>query len=117
MDAGKLIGRGISFPPRVGPDGRVQWSEGERNVREAIQVILATEPRERILLPEFGAGLSRFLFEPNTVTTRSQIAERITRALGLWEPRTDSRLRLTNPETVRNDGKDRILLGQVPVAR
>lgn len=87
MDAGKLIGRGISFPPRVGPDGRVQWSEGERNVREAIQVILATEPRERILLPEFGAGLSRFLFEPNTVTTRSQIAERITRALGLWEPR------------------------------
>ena len=37
--------------------------------------------------------------------------------LGLWEPRTDSRLRLTNPEAVRNDGKDRILLGQVPVAR
>ncbi|MFP2911030.1 hypothetical protein ACLESD_39545 [Pyxidicoccus sp. 3LFB2] len=37
--------------------------------------------------------------------------------LGLWEPRTDSRLRLTNPEKVRNDGKDRILLGQVPVAR
>lgn len=87
MDAGKLIGRGISFPPRVGPDGRVQWSEGERNVREAIQVILATEPRERILLPEFGAGLSRFLFEPNTVTTRHEIAERITRALGQWEPR------------------------------
>jgi phage baseplate assembly protein W len=87
MDAGKLIGRGISFPPRVGPDGRVQWSEGERNVREAIQVVLATEPRERILLPEFGAGLARFLFEPNTVTTRHQIAERITRALALWEPR------------------------------
>lgn len=37
--------------------------------------------------------------------------------LGLWEPRTDSRLRLTNPDAVRNDGKDRILLGQVPVAR
>ncbi|WP_202801711.1 GPW/gp25 family protein [Corallococcus coralloides] len=65
----------------------MQWSEGERNVRESIQVILATAPRERILLPEFGAGLERFLFEPNTVTTRSQIAERITRALGVWEPR------------------------------
>jgi hypothetical protein len=37
--------------------------------------------------------------------------------MGLWEPRTDSRLRLTNPEAVRNDGKDRILLGQVPVAQ
>jgi phage baseplate assembly protein W len=87
MDAGKLIGRGISFPPRVGPDGRMQWSEGERNVREAIQVILATEPRERTLLPEFGAGLSRYLFEPNTVTTRHQIAEQISRSLAEWEPR------------------------------
>lgn len=37
--------------------------------------------------------------------------------LGLWEPRTDSRLRLMNPDAVRNDGRDRILLGQVPVAR
>lgn len=87
MDAGKLIGRGLSFPPRVGPDGRMQWSEGERNVRETIQIILATEQRERLMLPEFGAGLGRFLFEPNTVTTRHQIAERINRALAQWEPR------------------------------
>ena len=58
----------MSFPPRVGPDGRVAWSEGEVNVREAIRIILMTEPRERLRLPEFGGGLSRFLFEPNTVT-------------------------------------------------
>ncbi|MBZ4419621.1 hypothetical protein [Myxococcus sp. RHSTA-1-4] len=37
--------------------------------------------------------------------------------LGLWEPRTDSRLRLTNPQAVRNDGRDRVFLAQVPVAR
>jgi hypothetical protein len=37
--------------------------------------------------------------------------------MGLWEPRTDTRLKLTNPEGVRNDGKDRILLVQVPVAQ
>jgi hypothetical protein len=37
--------------------------------------------------------------------------------LGLWEPRTDTRLKLLNPELVRNDGKDRILLAQVPVAQ
>ncbi|RKH09090.1 phage tail protein [Corallococcus sp. CA053C] len=87
MDAGKLLGRGLSFPPRVGPDGRLQWSEGERNVRESIQVILTTQQRERILLPEFGGSLGQYLFEPNTVTTRHQIAERITRALAQWEPR------------------------------
>ncbi len=87
MDAGKLLGRGISFPPRVGPDGRLQWSEGERNVRESIQIILTTQKRERILLPEFGGSLGQYLFEPNTVATRHQIAERIQRALTQWEPR------------------------------
>jgi len=87
MDAGRIFGRGISFPPRIGPDGRVIWSEGEVNVREAIQVILMTELRERIRLPEFGGGLSKYLFEPNTVTTRHQIQESITRSLAQWEPR------------------------------
>ncbi len=87
MNGGALYGRGISFPPRVGDDGRMVWSEGETNIREAIQIILKTEERERINLPSFGAGLQRFLFEPNTVTTQFQIKDRITKALQLWEPR------------------------------
>jgi hypothetical protein len=37
--------------------------------------------------------------------------------LGLWDPATDTRLKLTNPDAVRNDGRDRILLAQVPVAQ
>ncbi|MBJ6759306.1 hypothetical protein JGU66_00940 [Myxococcaceae bacterium JPH2] len=37
--------------------------------------------------------------------------------MGLWEPRTDTRLKLTNPDVVRNDGNDRLLLAQVPVGR
>lgn len=87
MDGGQLYGRGISFPPRVGVDGRIAWSEGETNIREAIQVILKTEEKERINLPGFGAGLQRYLFEPNTVSTQTQIKDRITKALQLWEPR------------------------------
>jgi hypothetical protein len=87
MDARNLFGKGISFPPRIGPDGRVAWSEGPDNVRESIRVILLTEQRERIMLPEFGGGLGRYLFEPNTVTTRELIRDRITKALARWEPR------------------------------
>ncbi|HEY6390737.1 MAG TPA: GPW/gp25 family protein [Bryobacteraceae bacterium] len=87
MDGGQLYGRGMAFPPRVGPDGRVAWSEGEVNIREAIQIILKTEQRERLNLPAFGGGLRKFLFEPNTVTTRFQIQDRITKTLELWEPR------------------------------
>jgi len=87
MDAGALLGRGIAFPPRVGPDGRIAWSTGDANVRESIQVILSTDRGERVMLPDFGAGVSRYLFEPNTVATRHQVAQAITEALADWEPR------------------------------
>jgi uncharacterized protein len=87
MDAGKVFGRGISFPPRLNADGRMVWSEGEQNIREAIRVILLTEQRERINLPDFGGGLAQYLFEPNTPMTRHLIQDRIARALGSWEPR------------------------------
>lgn len=87
MNPGTLFGRGMAFPPRVGPDGHVVWSEGETNVRESIRIILLTEERERLRLPEFGGGLARFLFEPNTATTHQLIRDRIQRALAEWEAR------------------------------
>lgn len=87
MDAGRILGRGLSFPPRVDASGRLAWSEGTANVRESIEVILRTEPRERIMAPAFGGGLRAFLFEPNTVATRNRIRDRIVRALTAWEPR------------------------------
>jgi phage baseplate assembly protein W len=83
----QLMGRGIAFPPRVDTEGRLAWSEGANNVREAIRIILSTERRERVMLPEFGGGLRRFLFEPNTPATHRLIQETIKRAVGRWEPR------------------------------
>lgn len=87
IDTGKLFGRGIAFPPRVGPDGRIAWSQGETNVREAIRIILLTDEGERIRRPQFGGGLSRLLFEPNTAGTHQAIRDRVQRALAEWEPR------------------------------
>lgn len=86
-DAARILGSGLAFPPRVGSDGRVQVSEGAQNVRDAIRVLLGTEPSERLRLPGFGAGLGRFLFEPNTSATRRQIQDSIVRALSDWESR------------------------------
>lgn len=87
MDASRLYGRGLSFPPRVDAEGRMVWSAGEVNIRESIRVILMTQFNERLHLPEFGGNLASFLFEPNTVTTRSLIRDQINRALARWEPR------------------------------
>ena len=85
----RIFGRGISFPPRVGPDGRIVWSAGEANIREAIYIILMTRLNERVNLPSFGGNLGTFLFEPNTVTTRHLIELEIAQALRRWEPRID----------------------------
>jgi hypothetical protein len=82
-----VFGKGLSFPPRVGADGRMAWSEGEAGIRESITVILKTEPGERVGVAEFGAGLGRYLFEPNNPATHARIEDSIKRALGEWEPR------------------------------
>jgi phage baseplate assembly protein W len=87
MKSSLVYGKGMAFPPRVGADGRIAWSDGEGNVREAMRVILMTAPGERLRLPEFGAGLGRFLFEPNTLSTHTQMRQVIADALKRWEPR------------------------------
>ena len=87
MEAARLYGQGMGFPPRVGPDGRIAWSSGEDNIREAMRIVLMTEPGERLRRPAFGAGLGRYLFEPNTLATHALMAERIKDALARHEPR------------------------------
>lgn len=81
------LGKSLSFPLRVGADGRIAWSEGETNIRESIAVILQTERRERINLADFGAGLGQFLFEPNNPATHARIARQIEDSLRRFEPR------------------------------
>ncbi|HYM79385.1 MAG TPA: GPW/gp25 family protein [Candidatus Dormibacteraeota bacterium] len=87
MNAANIYGQGISFPPRLGPDGRMAFSAGPDNIREAIEVTLMTSRGERLMLPDFGGSLRNFLFEPNTTATRRLVQEDIEKVLGVWEPR------------------------------
>jgi uncharacterized protein len=87
IDMTSPFGKSLGFPPRIGPDGRMQWSEGEENIRQSIAIILKTERGERLMLDDFGAGLGRYLFEPNNAATHVQIAASIENALKQWEPR------------------------------
>ena len=102
-DAARLYGKSMAFPPRVGADGQMLWSEGEQNVRESIAIILRTTPGERVMLPGFGCGLDRYLFEPNNAATLRLIQEEIKRALTRWEPRIrlDDVLVQVNPDDPR----------------
>ena len=86
-DSSNLYGQSVEFPPRVGTDGRMQWSAGELNVREAICIILRTRPGERVMRADFGCGLDRYLFEPNDISTLRLIQEEVKQSILRWEPR------------------------------
>jgi Bacteriophage baseplate protein W len=86
-DSTNLYGQSVSFPPRISTDGSMQWSSGELNVRESICIILRTRPGERIMRPDFGCGLDRYLFEPNSIATLRLIQEEVKLSIQRWEPR------------------------------
>jgi uncharacterized protein len=82
------LGTGLRFPinpPVTG--GSLPRIAGMERVRQSIETVLATEPGERVMMPEFGCGLRRFLMAPNMVATRTAIQDEVTEALILWEPR------------------------------
>lgn len=80
-----VLGAGFRFP--LLPNGGFALLSGAAVVAQALRAILLTNPGERIGRPSYGAGLSRFLFAPNTVTTRAMIQESVTRAIQRDEPR------------------------------
>ena len=46
-------------------------------VRQNFKMLVLTIPGERVMMPEFGVGLKKYLFEANTQKTRSNISSKI----------------------------------------
>src|SRR5262245_56204509 len=92
MDTGEkaFLGIGWSFPVSFNSTGEVASSAYEEDIREAIRIILGTNPGERIMRPDFGAGLQALTFEPINTTTLALAKHRVEEALILWEPRIDN---------------------------
>lgn len=89
IDASKIfLGVGWSFPVQPA-DGEVRTAAFEEDVRQAILIILQTQRGERVMRPEFGAGLREFVFEPVHAGTMALVKKRVEEALIDWEPRID----------------------------
>ena len=84
-----FLGVGWAFPPGLQPDGRIAEATCEEDVREAITIVLGTNPGERVMRPDFGAGLNQFVFEPVTPATLARVEARVRDSLITWEPRID----------------------------
>lgn len=81
------LGQGLGQPLLPDAAGRLPLVAGPEKVRQSIYTILDTDPGERVMRPDFGCGLRRWLMAPNNPATRAAIAREITQALTRWEPR------------------------------
>jgi phage baseplate assembly protein W len=86
--AREFLGVGWHFPVRAA-EGRIATVADEKSIEQAIWIILATAPGERVMRPGFGCGIHRYVFEVNNATTAGIVAHEVRRALLLWEPRID----------------------------
>jgi phage baseplate assembly protein W len=82
-----FLGRGWAFPPAASGNSDVATVAYEDDIRQAILLILETDPGERVMRPDFGVGLRDFLFEPLNTTTMALVRHRTEQNLITWEPR------------------------------
>jgi uncharacterized protein len=85
-----FLGTGWAFPTTAAPSGESTLVSYEDDVRQAIHIILGTGLGERVMRPDFGAGLPGLVFEPINTTTMALAQHHVQQALITWEPRIDS---------------------------
>jgi Bacteriophage baseplate protein W len=85
----EFIGRGWAFPLRTDATGGIALVSREREIEEAIRLILGTTPGERPMRPEFGCRIHDYIFGLADGTTANEITAEVKRALARWEPRID----------------------------
>jgi uncharacterized protein len=109
----EFVGAGWGFPLRTGPSGEITLVTREREIEEAIRLILGTAPMERPMRPEFGCGIHDFVFELADTTVLGRIEHEVRIALERWEPRVEitsvvARADESARETLRIDVRYRI---------
>jgi hypothetical protein len=81
------LGTGVAFPFSVDDRGLVALAHDEDDVEQAIHIILATAPGERVMRPEFGCAVHELVFASIDALTLGQVEHAVRVALDRWEPR------------------------------
>ncbi|MBB4986721.1 MULTISPECIES: GPW/gp25 family protein [Streptomyces] len=76
----------IDHPYDIGGSGRTATTGPDDHVRDMIEQLLLTSPGERVMRPDFGAGLLQLVFEPGgpeaAATTQYLVQSALERHLG-----------------------------------
>jgi phage baseplate assembly protein W len=89
MNGREFIGQGLAFPLQIGPQGGIALASGERDIEQAIRIILETAPGERMMRPEFGCRVHELVFAPRNAATEGLLIHYVGEALERWEPRIE----------------------------
>ena len=82
-----FLGTGWAFPVQANGRGEIAMVSGEKDIEQAIWIILGTRPGERVMRPAFGCRAHELVFEPRDATTSSLLKSYVQEALEFWEPR------------------------------
>jgi phage baseplate assembly protein W len=84
-----FIGSGWAFPLRTDATGSIALVSREREIEEAIRLIIGTAPGERPMRPEFGCRIHDEIFATADASTAGRITVAVETALRRWEPRIE----------------------------
>lgn len=87
--AENFVGQGWQYPLATDASGSVALTADDRNLVQAMRLILATAKGERPMRPEFGCGIHDYVFAPADANTAGRLAVEVRRSLNFWEPRID----------------------------
>ena len=81
----------IGFQPQLplsldSEDGFAMIKDLKSNIKQNLKMLLLTNPGERIMIPRFGVGMRRYLFEVNSDDVYAQIDSRIREQVSIFLP-------------------------------
>jgi len=74
----------IDFPYGFDGTGRTATTTSSDHIRDMIEQVLFTSPGERVNRPDFGSGLLRLVFEPNSDTLVAALRASVESSLQRW---------------------------------
>lgn len=88
IKADDFLGVGWSFPPRFEQSSNgIYMPRADEDIREAIFILLSTQPGERVMNPDFGCDLQGQVFKQIDNSTINEIKDLIATAILYFEPR------------------------------
>jgi len=84
-----FVGSGWAFPLRTNDKGGIALVSREREIEQAMHLILGTAMGERPMRPEFGCGIHDHVFDESNAATAGVVAREVRLSLDRWEPRAD----------------------------